>query len=605
MASGDSDVAAQWHPTRNSVTPDAVALHSGKKAWWKCPAGHEWEATINSRTGSGRNGCPYCSGRNPVVGLSDLATTHPAIAAEWHPEKNARQPTAFKAHSSYRAWWRCSEGHEWATRVSKRVRGTGCPTCAGQIVEKGVTDLATTHPALATEWHPTRNETTPADVSAGSGYRAWWVCSAGHEWNTPVVGRTRVRTDSGSPSGCPYCAGQIVETGVTDLATTHPALASEWHPSKNQRAATDVSSGSDFRAWWRCNQGHEWEAAVKNRARQSRGIGRAARCPTCSNRQVAPGINDLATTHPALAGQWHPSRNQRPPTSVTARSSVRAWWQCPKGHEWDAPIGRRVRGPACPVCRGALLIPGQNDLATTDPTLAAEWHDSKNPRPASSVTRGMTYRAWWLCPSGHEWHAIVRQRSRGSGCHICANFAILPGVNDLATTHPELATEWHPTRNSKTTTEVGAGGIYRAWWQCPEGHEWDAIVVSRSNGVGCPSCAQYGFDASAPAVLYLLTHRSHDAFKVGITGASTSRLSRFAAGGWVVAATWAFEIGADARHAETRVLVWLRNEMRLSAYLDRASMPIGGQTETFPSAGLPTPLLMETIASLLDSTPAA
>lgn len=73
----------------------------------------------------------------------------------------------------------------------------------------------------------------------------------------------------------------------------------------------------------------------------------------------------------------------------------------------------------------------------------------------------------------------------------------------------------------------------------------------------------------------------------------------------MVAATWAFEIGADARRAETRILAWLRNEMRLSAYMDRESMPIGGQTETFPSAGLPTPLLMESIASLLDSEPAA
>ena len=35
---------------------------------------------------------------------------------------------------------------------------------------RGVNDLATTHPKLAVEWHPTKNgELKPSDVSAGSG----------------------------------------------------------------------------------------------------------------------------------------------------------------------------------------------------------------------------------------------------------------------------------------------------------------------------------------------------------------------------------------------------------------------------------------------------
>ena len=56
------EVAAQWHPTKNGdKKPEDFTPGSGKKAWWECGRGHEWEATINNRTKG--NGCPYCSGR--------------------------------------------------------------------------------------------------------------------------------------------------------------------------------------------------------------------------------------------------------------------------------------------------------------------------------------------------------------------------------------------------------------------------------------------------------------------------------------------------------------------------------------------------------------
>ena len=53
------DVAAQWHPTKNGdLTPYDVTPGSGKKVWWKCEKGHEWDATVGDRT-RGR-GCPHC-----------------------------------------------------------------------------------------------------------------------------------------------------------------------------------------------------------------------------------------------------------------------------------------------------------------------------------------------------------------------------------------------------------------------------------------------------------------------------------------------------------------------------------------------------------------
>ena len=52
-------LSKQWHPTKNgTLTPKDVMPGSGKKAWWVCDKGHEWEAAIRSRNSGNR--CPNC-----------------------------------------------------------------------------------------------------------------------------------------------------------------------------------------------------------------------------------------------------------------------------------------------------------------------------------------------------------------------------------------------------------------------------------------------------------------------------------------------------------------------------------------------------------------
>ena len=64
LASVETKVAAQWHPTLNgALTPDMVTAGSSRKVWWQCPDGHVWKAVISSRTGKLKCGCPVCAGR--------------------------------------------------------------------------------------------------------------------------------------------------------------------------------------------------------------------------------------------------------------------------------------------------------------------------------------------------------------------------------------------------------------------------------------------------------------------------------------------------------------------------------------------------------------
>lgn len=104
--------------------------------------------------------------------------------------------------------------------------------------------------------------------------------------------------------------------------------------------------------------------------------------------------------------------------------------------------------------------------------LKAEWDQEKNaPLRFEDVTPGSDRKVWWRCDKGHSWQAKVSNRFRGTGCPFCAGHRILPGENDLQTVYPEIAQEWHPTKNGDLSPgEVAPHSNQYAWWKCVEGH---------------------------------------------------------------------------------------------------------------------------------------
>jgi len=213
--------------------------------------------------------------RPPKPGQS-LADRFPTVAVQWHPTRNGNlRPDQVNAGTDAKVWWRCEQGHGWEAPVSRLTRqSTGCPVCTGRTVLAGYNDLATTFPDIAKQWHPTRNgNLRPDQVNAGTDAKVWWRCELGHEWKAAVRSRTS------KSYGCPVCAGRQVITGFNDLTTRSPAVAKQWHPTRNGDLRPDqVSAGSNTKAWWRCEEGHEWEAKIKNRT--SKGGG----CPVYSRR---------------------------------------------------------------------------------------------------------------------------------------------------------------------------------------------------------------------------------------------------------------------------------------------------------------------------------
>jgi hypothetical protein len=510
------------------------------------------------------------------VGSAPFSVTHPELAAQWHLTRNGElTPAGVTPGSGRKVWWQCPKGHEWDDSPGHRTgRGSGCAVCAGKRIQIGVNDLASTHPAIAEQWHHARNgDLLPAGITAGSSKRFWWIDKFGHEWEAQVNNRT-------NGTGCPYCASRLVLAGFNDLATNRPDIAAEWHPARNGDLRPDtIAPQSNRKVWFRCRDGHEWLSTVNNRTTLGQG------CPVCAGQKVLPGFNDLATTNPLLAAQWHPTRNAPlTPRDIFRSTAKRFWWVDVLGHEWEASANERSNGRDCPYCCGQRILVGFNDLATRMPELAAEWHPVKNShRTPQMVTVMNGTRAWWLCANGHEWESIIANRSGGAGCPACAGVTVVPGVNDLATRMPNVASDWHPTRNAPLSpADITVYSNRKMWFQCQEGHEWESTVNNRSHGQGCPECAEGGgFNPGRPGYVYFLEHRGFGAYKVGITNLGTNRLTAFQLRGWQILALELFETGSHALVVERAVKRWWRSDMDLPAFLGPPDMPrTGGWSET-------------------------
>jgi len=218
-----------------------------------------------------------------------ISETYPEISKEWHPTLNGdKQPSQFTKDSNFKAYWlcpnKCSKGclHEYQSTISNRTGGSGCPYCSKPIKEICIhNSILITHPEIAKEWHPTKNENLyPDKISHGSkNENIWWLCPKTctegciHEYKSTPNNRCGINKQN-----CPFCCNQQICIH-SSIVYTHPNIAKEWHLTKNDnKTPCQFSKGNTSNnIWWICNEKHEYKALIKNR---TNGSG----CPNCKHK---------------------------------------------------------------------------------------------------------------------------------------------------------------------------------------------------------------------------------------------------------------------------------------------------------------------------------
>ncbi|MBH0202417.1 MAG: hypothetical protein HP496_09015 [Nitrospira sp.] len=363
-----------------------------------------------------------------------LADLYPDVAAEWDYEANLPlMPELFSPGSDQKVGWRCALGHKWLATIKNRAKnGSDCPECYRQAPHRTRQRLAAKIGTLQdaakpflTMWDYAKNkEISPSDLPFTSRHRVWWQCPQGH-------GFLRSPDQMENNSACPQCSS---------LAERFPEIAAQWDIEHNGGKPPErILPGSGKKVWWRCPNGHRWQARVFER---THGTG----CPQCfeERRSLTPHLvaarregKSLLEVNPPCLSEWDYALNAEvTPDHIRVGSKAKCWWRCPTGHPYQQAVATKVRGYECPVCASIHRAENirKSKLARTGslkdnfPEIASEWHPTMNGTLSPTDVSSNSHRlVWWHCPNGHDWkqspnyRVTLRRRGSAFNCPMCGS----------------------------------------------------------------------------------------------------------------------------------------------------------------------------------------
>lgn len=235
----------------------------------------------------------------------------------------------------------------------------------------------------------------------------------------------------------------------------------------------ELTLGSNKKIEWQCSLGHIWLSSTVNRVKGSG-------CPYCSNYKALQGFNDIATTNPELVPLF---KYPEDATKYTVSSGKKVIVVCSLGHERETPVSR-LRDRGCPYCSNHRVLPGFNDIATTNPEVI---HMFKNIEDSKKYTRKSEKRIIAVCSKGHEWETLVRSLI-DKGCPYCSNRKVLSGFNDIATTHPHFVSL---LKDPEDAFKYTAGSEKKLTFVCKEhkNHVWETTAYHGLHKHSCPYCS--------------------------------------------------------------------------------------------------------------------
>lgn len=242
---------------------------------------------------------------------------------------------------------------------------------------------------LLKEWSP-KNKGKLEDYSLGSHKKMIWICECSNEWKAEIRQRKRL--------GCPKCRKSNL------LIDVCPELFKEYYDKIDFKKITYASNKKYL---WKCLNGHIFEMSAYHRTCKG------SDCHYCSDTRFCEE-NSLVNKTPELLESWDFEKNLIDPKFIKYNSTEIFYWKCKKNHSWQSPINnRQLYG--CSFCAGKKVLK-EESVGFLFPNLLKEWNDEKDPfnyLPKSDVIIN------WECCEGHTWNAIIKNRTKGSGCPSC------------------------------------------------------------------------------------------------------------------------------------------------------------------------------------------
>jgi hypothetical protein len=496
------DLIKEWNFDKNDELPDKFASGSNQIVSWKCTFGHIWDATIYNRTGN-LSGCPYCkastsklevfiltemrglfkdviwrykiNGYECDIYIPEIQTGIEVDGAFWHDDKLERDKLKFKVFK------------DRGVRLI-RVRDKSLPKIEGEVIlynkQSVYIDLSCEVVKLLLI---TNSEIRLSDYVNQQ-------IQIGNEEYKKILSLLPSPTEENS------------------LSEINQKLAQEWDFVKNAPLTPFMfTPNSEKKVFWKCNDGHSWEATIKNRHLRNSG------CPDCYKINISEIVRQgklkkstitFASLFPNLLSEWDFQKNKISPHDVAPKSKLKVWWICPNSHKYEKSIIGRANGNDCPDCSSKkrsysarnirILKTGTLDIKY--PEIAKQWDFQKNNSNPSDFPPGSNSKVWWLCSNNHSWKTGISNRTKQSqGCPFCFKLnqkeislkSAIKRLGSLEELKPSFLKEWDHDKNIDIKpSEITLNNKRKVWWLCSKNHSFSQSPNDRNGGHGCPTCSK-------------------------------------------------------------------------------------------------------------------
>ncbi|NME81859.1 zinc-ribbon domain-containing protein [Clostridium sp. SM-530-WT-3G] len=475
------ELVKEWDYERNNgLTPADVTPGMHIKIAWICSKNpdHKWFANLSNRARKNNSrGCPYCS--NEILSAENcLANVNPKLAREFSIDFNDGLTAAdVQAGSGKEVYWKCSIcNYIYKASVTERNKGhKKCPRCSS---------IAYNYPELMKDWDKEKNSgIDPYILNKGSHKIVYWKChKCGYEWQSMAYERT---------------IGHKECIGCKSLANTFPIIAQDWDYELNGNLTPmDVTPYSNKKVYWRCskNPTHKERKSVNDRCNYGCSLCSRGRNTSISEvmiylafKEVFGDVHnrfkiqndkklecDILIPQIALAIEYDGYRYHKNKKEQDEEKNRRLAHQKINNKEITFI---RIREEGLPKLKsyGSFHITIKRHLTKLNEfyknlinLIELIYHGNNEMKSRTELLRkveidNMRYKALIYLSNIDE-------------------------KSSLQSVNPELAKEWHPTKNDGLLPiHVKPFSNEVVWWCCNKcGYEWRESVSKRNAGSGCP-----------------------------------------------------------------------------------------------------------------------
>ena len=293
-----------WSKNNYQLTPRNVFKSCGRKIWFDCNCGHNFDSIIYNININNR-WCSYCSNKKLCDNNDCILCLNKSFAShnnsKYWSDKNQLTPREVFKSSDTKYIFNCDCGHDFESILSNRSL---CPYCSNppkKLCDNNDCILCLNKSFAShnnSKYWSNKNQLTPREVFKNCNDKFWFNCDCGHDFETQL-------NSINHNQWCPYCSNPPKKLCINNdcVLCFNKSFAShkksKYWSEKNKLTPREVFKNNHDKFWFNCEHKHIFEISTNN-------INKNQWCSICKNKTEKLIFEFLISLYTSTIHQYKP-----------------------------------------------------------------------------------------------------------------------------------------------------------------------------------------------------------------------------------------------------------------------------------------------------------